>query len=401
MPLPPAILPRSAGWKPAVSQLGNLRAPAIKPKLGLALGLAGPNTRTRTAGLLFIGAARPRRVITQRPSWKRNPGNQIAAQRSAASVLAMTDSERQAILEVCFHAALADGQKSANEQAALQRVAERLQVQLPFHLNTAADLYARSQAVEVVAQKLRAPETARLAYEMAVAICEADEPPNSAERWFLDELRRGLALDPAVANAVQHDADEVSAIALPAAIAPVADAVASSASATELDQLVLNNAILAGALELLPNTLATMAIVPVQMRLVYQVGKAHGYELDRGHIKDLLATVGVGLASQVVENYAERAVRGLLGKFVGGLLTGMAGQLTSSGVSFATTYALGQLARQYYGGGRRFSAIELRSLYDSLMGQGRSLQSRYGAQIREQAGRVNLGNLTSMLRGNG
>jgi uncharacterized protein (DUF697 family)/tellurite resistance protein len=319
----------------------------------------------------------------------------------------MTDSERQAILEVCFHAALADGQKSAGEQAALERVAERLQVRLPFGLNTPADLYARSQAVAVVAQKLRAPETARLAYEMAVAICDADEPPNSAERWFLDELRRGLALDPAVASAVQHAADELSAAALPVAATPAADpvppvtAVASTASAAELDKLVLNNAILAGALELLPNTLATMAIVPVQMRLAYQVGKAHGYELDRGHIKDLLATVGVGLASQVVENYAERAVRGLLGKFVGGLLTGMAGQLTSSGVSFATTYALGQLARQYYGGGRRFSAIELRSLYDSLMGQGRSLQSNYGAQIREQASRVNLGSLTSMLRGKG
>ncbi len=319
----------------------------------------------------------------------------------------MTELERQAILEVCFHAALADGQKSATEQAALQRVVDRLQVQLPFELNTAADLYARSQAVESVAQQLRTPETARLAYEMAVAICEADEPPNSAERWFLDELRRGLALDPEVANQVQHDADELSAAALPAAtvstvssVPPVTSA-AATASAAELDQLVLNNAILAGALELLPNTLATMAIVPVQMRLVYLVGKAHGYELDRGHIKDLLATVGVGLASQVVENYAERAVRGLLGKFVGGLLTGMAGQLTSSGVSFATTYALGQLARQYYGGGRQFSAIELRSLYDSLSSQGRSLQSSYGAQIREQASRVNLGNLTSLLRGRG
>jgi hypothetical protein len=35
------------------------------------------------------------------------------------------------------------------------------------------------------------------------------------------------------------------------------------------------------------------------------------------------------------------------------------------------------------------------------MGQGRSLQSNYGAQIREQASRVNLGSLTSMLRGKG
>lgn len=42
-----------------------------------------------------------------------------------------------------------------------------------------------------------------------------------------------------------------------------------------------NAAILNGALELLPETLSTMAIIPLQMRLVYNVGKAHGYEVER------------------------------------------------------------------------------------------------------------------------
>jgi len=45
--------------------------------------------------------------------------------------------------------------------------------------------------------------------------------------------------------------------------------------------------------------MASMAIIPLQMRLVYRIGKAHGYELDRGHIKDLLAAMGVGLTGQL------------------------------------------------------------------------------------------------------
>jgi len=312
----------------------------------------------------------------------------------------MTESERKAILEICFHAALADGRKSAAEHAALERTAQRLGVTLPSDLNSAGDLYARSQAVSAVARRVTDPEAAKLAFELAVAICEADETPNSAERWFLDELRDALRLDAAESAETVRRAEELTAAAVPvlgAAAIPPPVAPASPATA-EVEQLILNRAILAGALELLPDTLATMAIVPVQMQLVYQVGKAHGYELDRGHIRDLLATVGVGLASQVVENYAERAVRGLLGKFVGGMLTGMAGQLTSSGMSFATTYALGQLARQYYAGGRRLDAIQLRSLYGTLLGQGRSLEPGLAGRIREQAGQVNLGRLTSLLK---
>jgi uncharacterized protein (DUF697 family)/tellurite resistance protein len=318
----------------------------------------------------------------------------------------MTDSEQQAILTLCLHAALADGHTSPAEQAALTAAAGRLNLTLPTITGSASDLYTRSQAVAGLAQQLRAPETARLAYEMAVAVCDADEAPNPAERWFLDELRKSLGLAEPVANEIRQQADSLAAIPVTAptgtVVAPptLAGATATVSDA-ELDRMILNNSILAGALELLPNTLATMAIVPVQMRLVYQVGKAYGYDLDRGHIKDLLATVGVGLASQVVESYAERSVRGLLGKFVGGFAGGLLGQVTSSGVSFATTYALGQMARQYYAGGRRFSAVELRGLYDSMMGQGRAIQSNYLPQIREQAGRVNLGSLTSMLRGKG
>lgn len=51
-----------------------------------------------------------------------------------------------------------------------------------------------------------------------------------------------------------------------------------------------------------------------------RIGKAHGCELDRGHIKELLGVAGVGLTSQVVEGYARKLLGGLLGK-VGGYRT--------------------------------------------------------------------------------
>jgi hypothetical protein len=56
-------------------------------------------------------------------------------------------------------------------------------------------------------------------------------------------------------------------------------------------------------------------------------------------------------------------------------------------MSFATTYALGQLSRQYYAGGRRLGAVELRSLFDGLLSDGSRLQQQYLPQIQNQAPR--------------
>ena len=116
----------------------------------------------------------------------------------------------------------------------------------------------------------------------------------------------------------------------------------------ELDKMILNYSILNGALELLPQTLASMAIIPLQMKMVYRVGKTYGYELDRGHIKDLLATLGVGLTGQYVEQIGRKLIGGLLKTVGGGLLGGLGSVATGAGFSFATTYALGQVAKQYY-----------------------------------------------------
>jgi uncharacterized protein (DUF697 family) len=58
-------------------------------------------------------------------------------------------------------------------------------------------------------------------------------------------------------------------------------------SEAELDRRILDAAILNGAVELLPETLATMAIISLQMRLVYGIGKAYGYELERRSLPGL------------------------------------------------------------------------------------------------------------------
>jgi uncharacterized protein (DUF697 family) len=141
-----------------------------------------------------------------------------------------------------------------------------------------------------------------------------------------------------------------------------------------------------------------MAIIPLQMKMVYRIGKSYGFELDRGHIKDFLATAGVGMASQYVEQIGVKLVGKVFGGLIGGLIGGAARQAVSSGFSFATTYALGHLARRYYAGGRTFSAAVLQDTYAELLGEAKGMQGQYLPAIRDKARTINVAQILQEIR---
>lgn len=316
----------------------------------------------------------------------------------------LTHAEKEALLSLCLMAAFTDGGKSDVERAELKRIADNFPAS---DVNLAA-LYHRVLLRQVSAAQtaaaLTSAEARQLAYEMAVCVCEADDVLNEPEKQFLAGLRRDLRLDPAQAIRIEQQADQLAVepladLAPIPPVIPTASGTAPSGLAADVDQMILNYAILNGALELLPNSLATMAIIPLQMKMVYRVGKRHGHELDRGHIKELLGVAGVGLTSQVVEGYARKLLGGLLGKVGGGMGKSVGKQVASSALSFATTWALGRLAQQYYSGGRKLSALELRQLFGSLTEQARGLHGTYASTIRDKAGTVNLSQLLPLIRG--
>lgn len=302
----------------------------------------------------------------------------------------MTDQEQTALLAISLMAAFADGAKDERERAQLKSIAETLAPEAKTNLATLyQDVLLKRRTLQDTVALLQSPDTRQLAYELAVCVCDADGALNAAERRFLDELRQGLGLDPAPAEAFARDADALASVPLQAAAA---------VDQAALDKSILNYAILNGALELLPQSLATMAIIPLQMKMVYRIGKAYGYELDRGHVKDLLATLGVGLTSQYVEEVGRKVLGGLL-RAVGGRLAGALGrQAAGSALSFATTYALGHVAKQYYAGGRTLSVDKLKAAFQSLVGEAQALRSRYAGEIEQKARTIDAAKLLELVK---
>ena len=324
----------------------------------------------------------------------------------------MTATEHQAILTISLLAAFADGQKHARERDAIQRIADGLSQAEGVHMPTLyQDVLLKRVSLDTAVPQLAGADARLLAYEMAVCVCDADGAHSTAEQAFLADLGRRLGVDGPAANSFAQQAEALAQAPIPASVpapaapvaaapaAPAATAAVASVDQAALDKTILNAAILNGALELLPENLSTLAIIPLQMKLVYNIGQAHGYQLDSGHVKDFLATVGVGLTSQYLEQAGRKLLGGLLGKVGGGLLGGLGRQAVSSGMSFATTYALGHVAKRYYAGGRVLSAQMLKDSYAGVLQQAQGLQAQHLPAMREQARTLDTGKLLAMVRG--
>lgn len=249
---------------------------------------------------------------------------------------------------------------------------------------------------------------------MAVCVCDVDGRQTPTEREFLAHLKQTLQLGSAATDAFDQeeqallnalDGATATTATKPGLPVPVPAAVPSGPSGAavqrdaELDKSILNYALLNGALELLPQSWASMAIIPLQIKMVHAIGLAHGVELDRGHIKEFIAAAGVGMASQYVEQFGRKLLGGLLGKVAGKTLGNIGQAATGMAFSFATTYALGQVAKRYYAGGRVMSTAMLRESFQDMLGPAKQLQTEYLPQIRQKAATLDAGQIMSMVRG--
>ncbi len=336
----------------------------------------------------------------------------------------MNPQDIRPILTIALMAAFADGLKDERERAEVKRVADALDVDAGFDLPALyREVLIEKPDLAQVAGALSSPGARQLAFEMALGVCDADGAQGPQERDFIGRLARALGLDESVAAAASQQADAVAdagfgpavqqSPAHGAASATVAagaghDTAASITAGTvtgrssmpdgEADALVLKAAITNAALEILPESLASMAIIPLQLRLVYRIGKAHGYPMDAGQARDFLATVGVGLTGQYLEQFGRKLLGGLLGGIGGGLGRSIGRQAASSGMSFATTYALGRVAQRYYASGRSIDATTLKQTFLSMLDEAKGLAPRYRDQIEQMSGRIDTRNLASLIK---
>lgn len=296
----------------------------------------------------------------------------------------MNTQDTQTIITLAALAANADGALRQEERVSILSAAERL--------GMAGDDPRLHGAIEgsgdvaQLAHSLSDDEARVAAYDVAAAVCHADGAPNARESAFLAALSREL-------GAVAADDDAAAAMRAAARTASTAPA---GRTGSDIETFILDQAMLAGAAELLPHRFAALAILPLQLRMVYTIGQRRGQPLDMDQAKDLVAVLGIGAMGHALEG----VVRGVLGDvgrgLLGGLLGSAAGAAGGVAVTFATTYALGHAAEQYYAQGRSLDTADLKALFARFQEEANTVFPRVEARVRELAS----GNsVESLLRG--
>jgi uncharacterized protein (DUF697 family)/tellurite resistance protein len=296
----------------------------------------------------------------------------------------MKTTDHAPLIAIAMLAARADGSTGGAEQNAVDAVVAR--IGNPDVTRLAEQVAAGQLRVADLASRLSDDEARRVAYEGALAICNADGVSNPAELAFLEELRAALGLSTAQVAEAGRTAGALAG-------APVTEVHTGAPPGGALDEFILQQAMLTGALEILPDRLATIAILPLQLRLVFQIGQRHGQKLDLNQVKDLAATLGLGAAAQGMESVVLKLAGGIAGGLLGGLVGGAARVATGAVITFAATYALGHVADQYYRQGRRLSANDLRALFDQFQQDAKTIYPKVEQQIREQSRTLNLRSL--------
>lgn len=293
----------------------------------------------------------------------------------------MTPQDAHATLAIATLAALADGERDASERTHITQTAATLG--LPDAEHVVQQVERGTLTLPMIAAQFTTPEAKQAAYDTAAGVCHANGWISPTEGAFLRELATTLGADPAAAEAAVTSVNRVAGD----------HTKQTQPAASAVDEHILDQAIITAALEVLPDRLANLGILPLQLRLVHHIAQRHGHHLDATQVKELAATFGLGAAAQVLEKMVRRTfggvTGGLLGTVLGGLVGGTAGTVaglaSGAAVTFAATYALGHAADRYYAQGRQISTADLKSLFAQFRTDAETLFPRVESRIRERA----------------
>ena len=104
------------------------------------------------------------------------------------------------------------------------------------------------------------------------------------------------------------------------------------------------------------------------------------------------------MTSQYLEQFGHKLLGGLLGKVAGRAVGPIGDAATSMAFSFATTCALGQVAKRHYSGGRSMTTAVLRDTFQNLLGPAKQLQAQYLPVIQQKAASLDLMQIMNKLR---
>ncbi len=298
--------------------------------------------------------------------------------------MAISDQEAVASLKVLVSVAKADGVIAPEEREAIEAALEGVTLEGA----TRQSLFEEDIDLSAELAKLQSDEAKEQAYSSAYSLAYADGECHPDEQKMLDQIKQALNVGDEKVTLLQRIYGETKDTVLLSNIKKIDD---PEKRAKEVKEDILKYSIGAGVLGAFPIpgiAIATdLAAVAIQIKMVRDVGMYYGFELGNKDAKGLLGAVGLGTGARIAVNN--------LAKFVPGW--GVAFAITSN---FASTWALGKIAVQYFESGCKADFSTLKDAFKKAEKEGKSEYKAHKGDIeaKKKENEAALGTLNDDLK---
>lgn len=286
--------------------------------------------------------------------------------------MAIHQDEALACVKLVVCIAKADGKLAPEEEHVLQESIESMS--LPAG-TTAKALLAGRYDVAALVKEIKSPDARDAAYSACYTMAYADAHYDKAEQAILEQMEKAWEVPKEKKNLFGRIFQEAKETVSFTALKPIADPKKRDA---EINEDILKYSVLAAALGLNPIPfvkLATeIAVLGVQGKMVRDIGQYWGRETTQAGVKQLLVGMGAGQVGRIAMNT-------LLG-FVPVL-----GSVVPAVSNFASTWAVGRVANQFYESGGKMDGNTLKAAFKAKQKEGRDAYSTHKAAVEAKAKR--------------
>jgi uncharacterized protein (DUF697 family)/tellurite resistance protein len=286
--------------------------------------------------------------------------------------MSLTPQEALAGIKVLIFMARADGIFRAEEEQILLETCETLPLPPDISL---LDLVRQDIDLEAELAQITSPAAREQVYAAALALACADRNRSPEEREVLVRIRNAFALTPPRTDPVQRFLADTRNTLLPADIAPINDPVERDKT---IDQVIQNYAIFTAVLGAFPipgvALVVDMAILTFQLKMIEEIGRYWGYTTNRKDaelLRDgMVGGMGLSLFRIAISNAAK-------------LIPGW-GSVVGASLSYASTWAFGKVANQYYASGGKLDAQALQAAFKQARREGEQKYRENQAHIEQK-----------------
>lgn len=256
-------------------------------------------------------------------------------------------------LQLLIATARSDGKVDGAEREAIDRAFASLPLPEGYSVDK---LLSEEIQVDAILNDIQTPEIRRAAYEAAYLLAHADGAYTDPEKQLLQKAR-GIWGLPAETDAELDR--EVDLVATSAIEPSLATGVSSPAEREQAVRKLTNRYCVLTALTggIPVPLIGDLMVVPMQAKMVYDIGKLYNCQVNPTMVKSLLAALGIGTGARIAVSSLSKLIPGW-------------GSLVGASTAYATTFALSKATSQFFGEGAKEPSENLRTTYQQALPEG-------------------------------